>query len=304
MREFLQKMKESLIFQLVFFVVSMAAIFVVYFLCVNKLENEKDLNRNIAEDAMIACDIVYSLEENKLSGWVIKEGVTIRKSKLILKDVETGEKKVFSTVNDENEAVQEIFLKKISYGKAGFESTFDSNDIAQNRCYEIIFALSYTDGQRNMKLNYSSGKYLYEDKIYFYNPIEFVIPEFVDEDMKNAIEYGEVKLYSKEQGIYIYQYEDMFYYIATENFPFAEVGKTHISYHVRTSQNELLPKERQQYKFDNLDFRFENNELKFFTEEKYRVAVAAVPSGYPVISIHFAIYDDMTKSEIWGDYFR
>lgn len=305
MRRFFEKLKDSLAYQFGFFLVSMAVIFTAYFLCVNKLEDKMDLDREVIEDIWMASEIMYSAEENILSGWVLKNGVTMQKSKLILYDVVTGEKEVFALENYESEKAQEYFRQKASYGKAGFEGKIDFKKTEQDSCYEIIYALSYKQNdQRSGKLNCSSGKYLYGNKLYSYNPLEFSEPEFVDDTMQEVVEHGEVKLYSEEQGIYIYQYKDMFYYIATDDFPFAKEGKTHISYHVRTSCNELLPEERQQYEFDNLDFRFENNELKFSTEENYRVAVAAVPSGYPVISIYFAIYDDATRTAIWGDYFR
>ena len=306
MNKFLRKLEKSLMLQCTFFVVSMTSIFAIYVFCINRINYKEIKNAEIIKDRKVVFSLDINEKDNVLTGWVFREESKINKVQILLQDVNTGQKKIYGAKQYENmEVERKYFLEDEEYGELGFEVRGNVNS---KKCYEIFIVLTYdyhsepTSNESNI-VCFATDRFLYGNEVHVSNPLTFLEPEFMDGHMKNVISNGILKLYSKEHDVWVYQYEDKFYYVTGDKFEFATEGKTHISYHVFTTKVNELPEERIQYGFDNLDFRFEDNELIFEKPENYRVAVKEIPKGYPITNIYIANYDDSIQQAIWWDYF-
>jgi len=169
-------------------------------------------------------------------------------------------------------------------------------------CYEILLEYSYEHWSADYKKSVRTGRYLYNGKVYTYNPMEYAPLHFDDELMQRVVNNGELCLLDSKNTVYVYKYENEFYWVMGDKFAFNTLGKTYISYHVGTSMPEKLPEEYQKYEFINKDFYFEDKEYKLEEETPYRVAVNQIPTEFPTIYYYTALYDEMQKSAIWKAY--
>ena len=203
--------------------------------------------------------------------------------------------------------VQSYFLSEYNYEQSGFHASLKSKKLKEDVCYEVIINLDYTDNSSNkIRKTVSSNQFLLNGQLYGYNPIEFDKPN-LDIDSKllrKVFIEGKLCFYQKDAGMYVFQYNGKLYWIATDDFKFNENGQTHIIYHLYTSQINKLPVERNQYKFDNLDFVFEQYEYKDEVTEPYRVAYREIPDNYAITYVTTGHYDSNSDTLLWNKSFH
>jgi len=117
--------------------------------------------------------------------------------------------------------------------------------------------------------------------------------------LREVFTNGRLCFYQKNEGMYVYQYNDQLYWIANEEFDYDEDKLTYIQYQLYTPQINKLPENRMQYGFDNLDFNFEEYEYVDENTAPYRVAIKDIPADYPITYIVTGVYDTVNKAWIW-----
>lgn len=187
-----------------------------------------------------------------------------------------------------------------SYFDSGYNnenSSFFANSKADklhtDECYEVILNIDYTDTDRNkVRKTVSSNKYIVNGIIYDYNPIEFDEPDMNIESvlLREVFTNGKVCFYSKEEGLYVYLYDNMLYYIATKDFIFNESG-TIVYCHLYPSKVDKLPSESIPDKLEYRDFYFEQQEYKEENTTPYRVAIRDISADYVITHIDTGVYD-------------
>lgn len=299
--------KSNIFLQSILCIVLLIGIFALYRKAIDVVLDKKTIEREVSEDChvMRCVNQVYEKEnELILSGWVLRMGSVNKTLRIMLRDVVTGALIVSDASMSDNLKISRYYSETWDYGKIAFKATFNQYKIQENRGYEIIISLSYElpDVADRKYVNVSSNRYLYNGQIYEYNPMQFIKPVIQNAQLMDVIEKGELCLYVPDETLYIYKYLGELYWIAGENFSFASNNRTHISYHIGTSEIEKLPEHRREYKFDNLDFYFEDKEY-ILNNERFRVAVVAIPTDYPVTHFSTGVYDDSKQSMIWFSYF-
>lgn len=309
MKKWLDKLSSSIGMQIIFFVISNVIIFSMFFAGIEWVKFYKATKEDIVYDGTIVKEIEsVTISENKLqlSGWALRVDSTNKKIKLALRPIEDSRAYLLETICEEDEEVSKFFSNDWNYGLVRFQTKIDRKKLKENICYEIILVLTYEtilDGKKEeCTCNVKTGRYLYNEQLYHYNPQEFIQPIFQDELLKQVVEEGELCLYDAEETAYVYRYKENFYWIAGNEFSFDSNNRTHMSYHIGTSQPEKLPEYRQVYKFENWDFYFEDREYVLEEDSEYRVAICAVPQGYPITYFYTAIYNPEKLIPIWYSY--
>ena len=203
--------------------------------------------------------------------------------------------------------VNTYFLCEYNYKYSGFRASLEDTELKDDECYEIIINIDYSvDGLYKVRKTVSSNRFILNGKLYVYNPSQFDKPdlELQSELLRKVFSDGQLCFYQKEDGMYVYQYEEKLYWIANGDFEFDKNGQTIIPYYLYTSQIDKLPVERVQYKFDNLDFHFEQYEYKDEVTAPYRVAIRDIPDDYAITNITTGHYDFETKTWFWKGSFH
>lgn len=202
--------------------------------------------------------------------------------------------------------VETYFGGEYYYGNSGFKAVTKAGKLDKDEIYEVILNIDYTKDFSKSRTTVTTNKFILNNKLYSYNPMEFEQPDMniKSELLKELFINGRLCFYQKEAGMYVYQYKGKLYWVAENNFDFNENGSTYITYHLYTTQIDKLPENRIKYNFDNLDFYFEQYEYSDEITAPYRVAICDIPDDYAVANIKTGLYDKVNKSMIWYQRFH
>lgn len=260
-----------------------------------KLMNSID-KLEIEDDILKLEGYAFLLEQDSNNNSILMFLKNLKDNNDIWMDVET-------TIRPD---IQDKFYSEYNYETSGFIATTKYKNLEMDDGYEIFVKIDINDNNgKKYRKTVSTNRYIYKDKLYQYNPYEFDFPiNAKSELLNNIFKEGNLQFYRKDAGVYVYEYKDKLYWIASKNFKFNENGQTQIPFHIYTTQINMLPEDRVQYKYDNYDFFFEEFEIKNENTEPYRVAVHDLPKNYPITYIHTGTYDNKNNNWIWDEYFQ
>lgn len=227
---------------------------------------------------------------------------------IILHNTETEEDIWLNTVQSARHDVNNYYDCEYDYKNSGFIASTDEEKLDKDALYEIIINIDYKDNTNENSIvkrkTVSSGRYILNDKLYDYNPNKFDLPNMKSESdfLWELFTNGQLCLYQKDYNMYVYQYQGKLYWIVSKDYQFSD-NET-IIYHLYTTQVSKLPENRIQYKFDNMDFKFEQYECTDMSTDTYRVAVRNIPDDYPIAYVTTGVYDRENKKSVWTKNFQ
>lgn len=296
--------------------ITLCSFIILCFLVLNKMIDKRKFREyiitndikliNSIEDVNIENDYI------NISGYafIIEKNILESEISIFLRNVITEQEVWLNTEQVYRPDVNEYYNFKYDYSNSGFKSSARLKQIKQNETYEIIVNIDYIEKIDNInkektRKTVSTNQYLLDNKIYTYNPENFDIPEMNINSMllREVFLNGQLCFYNRTIGMYIYQYRDSLYWIASENFVFGE-KETYIPYQIFTSDIYKLPENCISYGFEILDFNFENYEYKDEETFPYRVAIREMPQEYPITFIISGVYDRDMKETLWSNTFQ
>ena len=280
--------KSSSIRHLCIFVVLMVVI--VFFYVITRKEILKDII--IMEDDYSWVYQVDSIDTEEktvyVSGWAFELLVDAQRGncEIILQDVDSQELYFGKMEYHERNDVNAYFACEYDYNKSGFRATFQDIYV-DNAVYEVLLRPT---GARN---TFSTGIYYANGEMMFVNPADYIPLKCEGAELAEVVQNGVLRVYEKEQGMYVYQYKGELYWIAEDSYGFVN-GDAFIQYQLYTTQPENLPEERinNGWSWDNLGFVFSTKELNENVYGKYRVAKSVIPTNYSVTRIWTGNYSD------------
>lgn len=140
----------------------------------------------------------------------------------------------------------------------------------------------------------STGVYIEDGKIEYVEP-GTPRPDITGAWIEQTIDSGTLLFYNADCDVFVYQVNDRLYWLVGED------NDCSIIFHLYTDEPDNLPKNRQQYGFDNRGFKA-GSEKELERCGKYRVFSDIIPSEYNVIAIATGMNNG---SDIkWREYFR
>lgn len=288
--------------QVVFFLCSMALIFLVDFVIQREIKQKVfDL---VADDLswMFQVDsAVCNEKELVLEGWAFELDGNSAEGKydIVLCNIDT-EKRYYPemeyTIRDD---VNGYFLCEYDYAQSGFVATIPLRKLDLDiGIYEIL--VRPVDTRQAFK----TGIYYANGELMFANPDTFTPLNADGTELEQILKNGILRVYRPDFGMYVYQFDNKLYWIADENFAFEDDGSTYIQYQLWTTQTENLPQHRldNEHYWDNIGFLFEEHEMKFDNANKYRVAVREIPQEYSITEIRTGYVTDNVW--VWKQDFR
>ncbi len=202
------------------------------------------------------------------------------KYEIVLVNADTQEKYYPEMTYQIREDVNKYFLCEYDYSQSGFEATIPLKELdLQDAVYEI-----YLKPESVSLEGFSMETYYANDELYFINPKEFRIPEATGAELKTILEEGSLRIYQPEQGTWVYQHNDAWYWVIDNEY-YSEDWRVQVR--VYTTQLDKLPSrilEAGQNR-DNLSFLFSQKEIVDMRENKIRVAKIEIPKQYAVTKI-------------------
>lgn len=311
----LSKIKDSLVYQLVLCIILCLFVIVGFLIINNLIDKRKFKEYKIVKDINLINSIENIIVDNKnviLNGYafMLNSDTSDNIISLFIRSMDTEKEIWFDTEQVNRPDVKEYFGGENNYYSSGFIASQDLKSLNQDEIYEIIINLDCIEsnnkhGSKKTRKTVSTNRYLLNNELYDYNPEEFNMPDIDIESelLREVFSNGHLCFYNKEEGIYMYQYNNKLYYITMDNFKYND-GKTLIPYHLYTTNISKLPKERIQHKFNNPDFIFEQNEFKDEITAPYRVVIRNIPQEYPVAYITTGVYDEENNQWIWTESFH
>ncbi len=289
--KFSKRLEKDKRMQVVFFICSMAILFLVDFIIQKEIKHKVfDL---VADDWTWMFQVDNAVcDENELvlKGWAFELDTNSEEEKyeIVLYDM-VKEKKYFSEMEYTiREDVNEYFLCEYDYSQSGFIATFKNKKLdLNNGIYEVLLR------PIGIRKAIQTGIYYVNGELTFVEPNTFLQLEIEGTDLEKIGNDGVLLMHSAKDGIYVYQYNGELYWIADENYGFVD-GDTLVQYQLYTTQPERLPQNRidNNWDWDNISFWFSKNEICNIDTGKYRVAKMALPQEYSITRIELGNYID------------
>lgn len=299
-----QKINDSFIIKVIICTILCFMVIISFLIINNKLDINNFHKYRITSDTgfVNAIENVYiDNNEIQLEGYafLIDKNTDSNLISVFLRSVTTKNEIWLNVTQVDRNDVSDYFKSEYNYTNSGFVATAKSKAINTDEVYEIILNIDYNEAGKKVRKTVTSNRYILGDELYSYNPHEFDNPSMnvKSELLKEVFANGQLCMYLKEEGIYVYQYDDKLFWIATENFK--ESKSINIIYHLYTSQIDKLPEHRIQYKFDNLDFYFDDFEYLDEDTEPYRIAIRDIPKEYAITYIQTGMYDAEINKNLW-----
>ena len=296
--------------------VVLCAIIILFFLFINNIIEWKNVHEyTIVDDTILINDIENIATQSDtitIEGYAFMSDRDSSDSKIsaFLLNIVTKNEIWLDMKQIDRSDVNSYFISEYDYKNSGFIAYTNNKDFDIDDTYEIILNIDYIqkddNGNNNVRKTVSTNHYISDGELYGYNPLEFDEPDMNIESelLKEVFENGQLCLYQKEEGLYVYEYERRLYWIATEDFKFEDSEETYIIYYLYTSQIDKLPEHRVKHKFDNKYFYFENHEYTDEKTEPYRVAIHEIPDGYVTTKIKTGVRNIEAGKVSWEKSFQ
>ncbi len=242
----------------------------------------------------------FADNEMVLTGWVFRvmTDALTDDFDIILYDYKNDNEYYMNVVDEVRADVNEYFDCECDYSESGFvaDISIDRLNLREND-YEVLIR------QRNTKNVYKTGNYISDGELIYVEPDDYEPIVVIDEELKEIVDKGILRVYRPDVGMYVYQYEGKLYWIANNDYMFEDDGSTYMQYQLWTMNTAKLPEYRLEnnWFFDNIGFNFEDNELETMQND-YRVASTLLPTEYPITTIEIGYY--VNDTWIWVEHFR
>ena len=295
-KKFLKILESSKKKQIVFFVVSMLVLFITYAQMREYYRIKNAINISTLEDYKVLFNITEMKTDIKslyISGWGFRLDSEVNNMWILL---ESSSNTVIMDTQKWNEDEETL------YSDAYFTAESDLKKINENECYKIYLAVhcSYEDeggGSVSGTRKVFTGKYLYNNRLYQYDPLLFVEPEVESDNMKTIIAGGKLLFYDEEIGIWIYLFEQNMYYITNLDFQFSDIEETYFPCHVYEFEGNEVLGSASDYQMRNMDFYFEKNE--WLIDNSYKIARITLPNR-SISWIKTGVYNVDRKAWYWN----
>lgn len=300
---FFKRLSKNYKMQIKFCITSMIVLFVLYLplsVWVDTINNRKMINGELSSDVTLFSNISEVKIENgqvNLLGWILKVDAKITGVTILL-EASKGNSEILKTkLTDSNEVADYVNYLKLEDSTVGrgILASITENKLQQDVSYEICLNVDYETGQGETTKKVSTLQYLYNGNLYNYNPEDTITPAFKDKHMSEVIEKGYLCSYNRENGIWIYFYENDLYWILDSNLEWNQDENLYMFLHFY-ELDALLSGGFAQNEFDNKDFIFKNKELEFGQKEDYRVAKVKIEEGFQTAYLSTGYYDSTIGS--------
>jgi hypothetical protein len=307
---FFQKIEQSYILKIVICVALSSIVIALFFISNSAIDNKKSRKYSITSDMRLINQIEdIGIINNRINikgyAFLLDMDSEDTNISIFLRSVDE-DKEIWTDVEQSSRAdVASLFNNEYNYINSGFNAMIKESKLNEGECYEIIVKLDYLsiDNDDNSK-TVSTNRYVINGELYSYNPINFEHPNIESDLLREAFTKGQLCFYQKDEGLYVYQYNNKLYWITDDNFNFNKDGLTSISCNIYTSQADKLPEYRMQYLFDTREFYFEEHEYIDENIAPYRVAIWDIPNDYPISSITAGEYDSINSKWVWNTSFH
>lgn len=292
--------------EILFFIVSMAIIIITttcfsYFMTYQK---EKNFILDHNENMKILCSIesiICNRDEIILDGWAFENRLDTSDFdiQIIARNIKNNEDVWFTTDKKTRGDVDRKFDGFGKYMESGFSGRTQSNNIDINNIYEVLVSLKNHNSYPEEQIVISSKQYIYQGKLFDYNPADYNQPIFLaSSNISDIPKNGKLCYYSNSLGIYVFIHNRDLVMIASEKYKFNESEETYISIQTYTNQTEKLQESQRKAGFEYHSTMFEWAEYTAGDTSPYRVAIIKLPE-YVITHIKLGQYERENKQWIW-----
>lgn len=307
------KIRENFLLQLLTCIL-LSSIVLISYVVLSKVIGERQFHKYTIIDEI---KLVNSIEQTKVENndliikgyaFLLQKNSSGNAISVFLRSINTG-KEIWLDMNQmTRQDINSYYQCEYDYSNSGFEASTELANLVKDDIYEVIINVDYTDRTaiKDSRTTVSAKKFIMNEKLYSYNPDEFVQPSLDIESnlLKEVFTSGKLCFYKEDIGMYVYEYNGNLYWIANNDVVFNQEGKTYIIYHLYTTQVDRLPEEQIKYNYFNSDFVFEQYEYRDEATSPYRVAIREIPKGFSISYITTGVYDVGNQKSVWTKNFH